>query len=126
MYKYLKCLFYKDFKTSAFITNSRPSFSFSLQSHLKRFIISRVFRLLRMCQFSSVAQSCMTCCDPMDCNMPGFPVHHQLLEPAQVTSIELMMPSNHLILCHPLLLPPSVFPSIKIFPNESVLNFHQH
>ena len=83
MYKYFKCLFYKDFKTSAFITNSRPSFPFSLQSHLKRFIISRVFRLLRMCQFSSVTQSCTTLCDPMDCSMPGFPVHHQLLELAQ-------------------------------------------
>ena len=36
-------------------------------------------------------------------------------------SIELVMPSNHLILCHPLLLPPSIFPSIRIFSNESVL-----
>ena len=36
--------------------------------------------------------------------------------------IKLMMPSNHLILCHPLLLPPSIFPSIRVFPNESV--FH--
>ena len=37
-------------------------------------------------------------------------------------SIELMMPSNHLILCHPLLLPPSIFPSIRVFSNESVLH----
>src|SRR5574337_1274747 len=34
-------------------------------------------------QFSSVTQSCLTLCDPMDCSVPGFPVHHQLLEPAQ-------------------------------------------
>ena len=51
--------------------------------------------------------------------MPGFPDHHQLLELAQ--TIELVMPSNHLILCHPLLLPPSIFPSIRVFSNESVL-----
>ena len=48
---------------------------------------------------------------------PGFPVHHQLLE---FMFIELMMPSNHFILCHPLLLPPSIFPSIRVFTNESV------
>ena len=39
--------------------------------------------LCLMHQFSSVAQLCLTLCDPMDCSMPGFPVHHQLLEPAQ-------------------------------------------
>ena len=48
-------------------------------------------------QFSSVAQSCPTLCDPMDCSTPGFPVYHQLLEPAQTMSIESVMPSNHLI-----------------------------
>ena len=71
--------------------------------------------------FSSVAQSCQTRCDPMDCSMPGFPVHHQLLSLLKLTSIESVMPSNHFILCHPLLLPPSIFPSIRIFPNESAL-----
>ena len=54
-------------------------------------------------------------CDPMDCSTPGFPVHHPLM------SIESVTPSNHLILCRPLLLPPSVFPSIRVFSNESVL-----
>ena len=53
--------------------------------------------------------------------MPGFPVHHQLLELAQLVSIELVMPSNHLILCRPLLFLPSIFPSIRVFSNESVL-----
>ena len=68
-------------------------------------------------QFSSVAQSCPTLCDPMNCSLPGLPVHHQLLE---LMSIKLVIPSNHLIFCHPLLLPPSIFPSIKVFSSESV------
>ena len=51
--------------------------------------------------------------------MLGLPVHHQLPELVQIMSVELVMPSNHLILCHPLL--PSIFPSIKVFSNESVL-----
>ena len=53
---------------------------------------------------------------------PGLPVHHLLPEFTQLMSIELVMPSNHLILCHPLLLPPSVFPRIRVFSNESVLH----
>ena len=57
----------------------------------------------------------------MDCSTPGFPVHHQLLELAQLLSIKSVMPSNHLILCHPLLLLPSIFPSIRGFSNELVL-----
>ena len=72
-------------------------------------------------QFSSVAQSCPTRCNPMDCSMRGLPVHHQLLEFAKLVSIELVMPPNHLILCRPLLLLPSIFPSIRIFSNESAL-----
>ena len=72
-------------------------------------------------QFSSVAQSCPTLCDPMNHSMPGLPVHHQLLELLKLMSTELVMPSNHLILCRPLLFLPSVFPSIRVFSNESVL-----
>ena len=72
-------------------------------------------------QFSSVVQSCPTLCDPMDRSMPGFPVHHQLRSLLKFMSIESVMPSNHLILCHPLLLPPSVFRSIRLFSNESAL-----
>ena len=73
-------------------------------------------------QFSSVAQSCPTLCDPTDCSIPGFPVLHQLLELTQTHVHQSVMPSNHLILCCcPLLLPPSVFLSISIFSNESVL-----
>ena len=79
-------------------------------------------------QFSSVTQSCPTLCDPMDCSTPGLPVHHQLPEstanswsPPKPMSIESVMPSNHLILCCSLLLLPSIFPSIRVFSNESAL-----
>ena len=58
----------------------------------------------------------------MDCSTPGLPVLHSLLEFAQLISIESVVPSNHLILCHPLLLPPSIFPSIRVFSNESALH----
>ena len=71
--------------------------------------------------FSSVSQLCPTLYDPMDCNTPGFPVHHQLPELAQTHVDQAVMPSNHLILCHLLLLQPSIFPSIRHFSNESVL-----
>ena len=55
--------------------------------------------------------------------MPGLPVYHQLLGFTQTpVSIESVMPSNHLILCFPLLLPPSIFPSIRVFSNESALH----
>ena len=58
---------------------------------------------------------------PHGLRMPGFPVHHQLLELAQTHVHWLAMPSNHLILCCPLLLLPSIFPSIRVFSNESVV-----
>ena len=75
----------------------------------------------------SVAQSCLTFCDSMKYSMPGFPVLHYLLEFAQihvqldVHDIKSVMPSICLILCRPLLLLPSIFPSIRVFSNESVL-----
>ena len=70
---------------------------------------------------SSVAQSCPTLCNPKDWSISGLPVHHQLLELTQLMSIETVMPSIHLILCYPLLLLPSIFPSIRVFSNESPL-----
>ena len=63
----------------------------------------------------------MTLCDHMDYSTSGFPVLHQLLELLKHMSIESVMPSNHLILCHPLLLLPSIFPSIRVLSNESIL-----
>ena len=57
----------------------------------------------------------------MDCSTPGFPVLHHLPELLKLMFIELVMPSNHLILCCPLLLQPWIFPSIRVFSNESVL-----
>ena len=72
-------------------------------------------------QFSSVAQSCPTVCDPMDCSMTGFPVHHQFWNLLKLMSVVSVMPFNHLILCCLLLFPPSIFPSIRIFSNESAL-----
>ena len=71
---------------------------------------------------SSVTQSIPTLYYPMDCSTPGFPVHYQLRSLLKLMSIELVMPSNHLILCHPLLLLPSIFPSIRVFSNEAVLH----
>ena len=69
----------------------------------------------------TVIKSCLTLCDPVNCSSPGFPVLHYLLEFAKLMSIESVMSSNHLILCHPLLLP-SVFPSIRIFPRVGSLH----
>ena len=61
-------------------------------------------------------------CDSMNCSMPGLLVHHQLAESTQPMSIKSVMPSNHLIFCHPLFLLPSIFPSIRFFSNESALH----
>ena len=70
-----------------------------------------------------VPQSRPTLCDPMDCSTPGFPVHHQLSELTQTHVLWVGdAPSNHLIVCHPLHLFPSIFPSIRVFSSESVLH----
>ena len=74
-------------------------------------------------QFSSVAQSCPTLCDPMNRSMPGPSLsitNSRSLR--KLMSIELVMPSNHLILCRPLLLLPSIFPSITVFSNKLALH----
>ena len=67
-----------------------------------------------------VTQACPTLCDPMNCSKPGFPItiSWSLLK---LMSSESVMPSNHLILCRPVLLP-SIFPRIRVFSNESVLH----
>ena len=76
------------------------------------------------CCCCSVTKSSLTLCDPKDCSMPGFPVLYCLLLPesAQFQSIESVVLSNHLILCCPLLLLPSIFPSIRVFSSEPPLH----
>ena len=71
-------------------------------------------------QFNSFAQSCPTLCDPMDCSMPGLLSITNSRSLLKLISTESVMPSNYLILCHPLLLP-SIFPSIRVFSSESDL-----
>ena len=84
-------------------------------------IITQCYQALLICCCccsSSVANLCLTHCDPMDCSTPGCPVLHHL----KFTSIESVMPSNCFILCCSLLLLPSIFPSIRVFSNESALH----
>ena len=113
------------------------SIGFSLASNSKEFFfigkrsiyeLSLIFFFFFACTCSALC-SCLcallfsrsvvfTLCKPMDCSLPGFPVSRSLLK---LMSIESVMPSNHLILCRPLLLLPSIFPSIRVFSSESAL-----
>ena len=91
-------------------------------SYISNMLLRQRFLLIwRLVQFSSVAQSCLNLCDPMDWSMPGLPVHYQLPEFTQTHAhgiSDAVQPSHSLF---SLLLPPSVFPSIRVFSNESVL-----
>ena len=82
----------------------------------------RFIYYLQIFAYSSVQSlsHVLTLCDPMDCSTPGFSVTNSrsLLK---LMCIESVMPSNHLILCRPLLLLPSIFPSITVFSNASVI-----
>ena len=78
-------------------------------------------QMCRSVQFSSVTQSCPTLYNPMDHRTPGLPVHHSLLRFFQAHVHWVGDASNHLNLCHPLLLLPSIFPSFSVFSNESAL-----
>ena len=73
-------------------------------------------------QFSSVTQSCLTLCNPMNRSMPGLPVHHQLPEFTQTHVHRVSDATSHLILCRPLLLLPPIPPSIRVFSSESTLH----
>ena len=90
--------------------------------HLHLHPISRVLlpKVFAFSQFSSVAQSCLTLCDPMDHSMSGFPFHHQLLELTQTHVPQVAIQPSHPL--SSLLLLTSIFPKIRIFSNESVLN----
>ena len=72
-------------------------------------------------QFSSVAQSCLTLCDPMECSTPASLSITNSRSLLKLISTESVMPSNYLILCHSLLPPPSIFPSIRVFSSELFL-----
>ena len=72
-------------------------------------------------QFSSVSQSCPTLCDPMNRSTPGLLFITISRSSLRLTSVESVMPSSHLILCHPLFLLPPIPPSIRVFSNESTL-----
>ena len=83
--------------------------------------MSQVLTSVQLC-CCSVTKLCPTLCNPMERSMPGFlsiTISQSLLK---VMSIESVMPSNHMIFCHPLLVLPSIFPSIRIFSNQSVLH----
>ena len=74
-----------------------------------------------ICCFCSVTKSCLTLCDHMNCSTSGLPVRHQLPEFTQTHVHRIGELSSHLSLCHPLLLLPTIPPSIRVFSNESTL-----
>ena len=82
-------------------------------------MLALAWPLLSHYQFSSGAQSCPTLCDPMNCSTPGLPVHHQLQE---FTQTHVHQVSDAIQPSHPLLLLPSIPPSIRVFSNESTLH----
>ena len=78
--------------------------------------VNILIQIQPMSNFSSVAQSCLTLCDPMNCSTPGLPVHHRLLESPNPCPLSQW--------CHPTIsssVIPSIFPSIRVFSNESDL-----
>ena len=80
-----------------------------MQTAILRAVVDQHIRV----QFSSATQSCPTLCDPMNRSMPGLPVYHQLLEFTQTHVHWVSDAIHHLILCRPLLLLPSIFPSVR-------------
>ena len=101
-----------------------PSFWFSdsyliVSSHDME--AERASSSVSFCCRCSVAQSCLTLCDPMVCSTPAFPVLHYLPEFDHIHACWVSDAINHLILCHPLVSLPSIFSSIKVFSNESTL-----
>ena len=70
---------------------------------------------------SSVTQLCLTLCDPMNCSTACLPANTNSWSLLKLMSVESVMPSSHLIICHPLLFLPPTPPSIKVFSNESTL-----
>ena len=79
------------------------------------------FHVLSSVQFSSFTQSCLTLCNPMNHSTPGHLSITNSRSLPKLMSIESVMPSSHIIFCHPLLLLPPISPSIRVFSNESTL-----
>ena len=84
-------------------------------------ILGHVVKHVVIVQFSSVAQSCLTLCDPMNCSTLGLLSITISQSSLKLTPIKSVMPSSHLIFCHPLFLLPSIPPRIGGFSNESTL-----
>ena len=89
-----------------------------MEKNLRKNIEYLLYIYISSVQFT---QSCLTLCDPMDCSTQASLSIANSQSIPKLISIKLVMPSNHLILCRPLLLPPSIFPSIRVFSNESAL-----
>ena len=100
--------------------NLPNSFNSSIVSGSFIFICFLAYYFISV-QFSSVTQSCLTLCDPVDYSTPGFLSISNPWSLLKLMSIKSVMASNHLILHHSLLPPPSILPSTRVFPNDSVL-----
>ena len=113
---------YQHLKLYVFTRESNTSISFVYDCPFLWFRRVSGTWLVLSCEYlSSVAQSCLTLCDPMDCSTPSFSVHHQLLELSQTHVHQVgdaIQPSHLLSSPSPL---PSIFPSIRVFSNESVI-----
>ena len=96
--------------------SGHKDFGWGIVDSNHRIIVYKSRHLMFFCLLL-LRQSCPTPCDLMGCSTPGFLVLHYLLEFAQ-THVQSKMPFNHLILCHSLLLMPSIFPSIRVFSNN--------
>ena len=121
-YFYLVCFtFYSSYSLLPF--HLVCFFNFSISSFFTVFLkpISSIVEK-PLCQFSSVTQSCPALCNPWTAALQASLSITNSQSSPKTTSIESVMPSNHLLLCRPLLLLPSIFPSIKVFSNESALH----
>jgi len=99
-----------------------PYSAYSVHQDLFVWLEKNTWHCTLVFQFSSLAQLCPTLCDPWTatCQASLSITNSQSL--LKLKSIKSVMPSNHLILCHPLLFPPPIFPNIRVFSNESVLH----
>ena len=125
----LVCEFHKGKDSHYFLKPILPTDSISINDQRSTPITFHTLFVVRVTlpqfssvHFSSATQSCQTLCNPMDCNTPSFPVITSSWSLLKLVSTKSVMPSNHLILYYPLSLLLSIFPSIGVFSNESVLH----